>query len=82
MEEIYGVALVPLILALVEMLKGIGLPAKFSSLVAVCLGLPAGIFLLYPADLSQGVIVGLALGLSAAGLYSGTKSVKKAVAKQ
>lgn len=72
MFEVYDVALVPLILGVVEMLKRIGLPAKFSPLVAVFLGVMLGMFYLDVTS-KEGIIIGLALGLSASGLYSGTK---------
>lgn len=79
--ELYGVALVPLILALVEMAKRIGLPEKWSPVLSVVLGLVGG-FLLFLDDPIQGAVVGLALGLSATGLYSGTKNVKEGVEQQ
>lgn len=75
--EIYGVALIPAILGLVELAKKAGLPDKWSPVFAVVLGLGAGLTLLFPGDLGQGVVVGLALGLSATGLYSGAKNVKE-----
>lgn len=79
--EIYGVILVPLILGLVEVSKRVGLPTKWSPVLAVVLGLLAGIMLLFPEDLRQGVVVGLALGLSATGLYSGAKNINEEVRK-
>lgn len=77
--EVYGVVVVPLILALVEGCKRAGLPAKYSPLLALVLGLVAGVFLLHPGDLAQGVVVGVAVGLAATGLYSGSKNVKEGV---
>lgn len=74
MFELYNVALVPLVLGVVEVLKRIGLPAKFSPLVAVCMGISLGIFYM-DVTTKEGVIIGLALGLSASGLYSGTKNM-------
>lgn len=80
--EVFGVALVPLILALVELCKRTGLPDKWSPVLSVVLGLLAGVFLLDTGDLYEGIVVGLALGLSATGLYSGTKNVKEGVESQ
>ncbi len=80
MEEIAGVAGVPLIVGLVEVAKGIGLDARWAPAVAlglglalslgyrVALGVPAG------AEWAQAALGGLALGLAASGLYSGTRA--------
>ncbi|UQD53296.1 hypothetical protein C0971_15655 [Bacillus methanolicus] len=74
MFEIYDVAIVPLILGIVELFKKGGLPAKYSPFVAVVFGLLFGVF--YISDVvKEGIIVGLMLGLSASGLYSGTKNI-------
>lgn len=80
--EIYDVALVPLILAIVEMLKGLGFPSKWSPVVASALGIIAGVFYVSPGNIPEGILVGLALGLAASGLYSGTKNVKEGVTKR
>jgi len=72
--EIYDVAIIPLILGLVELFKRGGLPAKYSPFVAVLFGLVIGI-VYTDASLKESVIVGLMLGLSASGLYSGTKNM-------
>ncbi|MDQ0175968.1 hypothetical protein [Bacillus chungangensis] len=74
MFEIYDVAIIPLILALVELFKIGGLKPKYSPFVAVVFGLLIGIFYL-DAELKEGIIVGLMLGLSATGLYSGSKNL-------
>lgn len=75
--EIYGVLIVPLILGLVEVSKRVGLPDKWSPLLSVVLGLISGLTVLFPGEPVKGVVVGLALGLSATGLYSGTKNIKE-----
>jgi len=74
--QIYDVAIIPMILAIVELFKRIGLPAKFSPIIAAVLGLIIGIVYL-DASVKESIIVGLMLGLSATGLYSGTKNVKQ-----
>jgi len=79
--EVYGVFIVPLIIGLVEAAKRVGFPDKWSPLLSVVLGLIAGLTILFPSDLGQGVIVGIALGLSATGLYSGTKNIHEEVRK-
>lgn len=74
MFEVYGVALIGLIVGLVEVLKRAGLPKKFLPLSSLIFGIAAGIFYINPEDLKAGIIVGLMMGLSASGLYSGTKN--------
>ncbi|HYF82639.1 MAG TPA: hypothetical protein VEB00_06395 [Clostridia bacterium] len=65
---------IPIIMSLVEMAKGLGLPGKFSALVAVIVGAIIGVFFVEPGCLSAGLFKGIVYGLSASGLYSGTKN--------
>ncbi|MFC4077816.1 hypothetical protein [Salinithrix halophila] len=81
-QQIFGVALVPLIVGLVELTKLWGLSSKWAAVLSVALGWGAGIFLVSPGDWVQGTVIGLAMGLSAAGLYSGSKSVLKGVTER
>lgn len=74
MLEFHNIAFIPLILGVVEVFKGVGLPKRFLPLLSLSLGILAGIFYVYPDDLRSGVIVGIVYGLSASGLYSGTKN--------
>jgi Kef-type K+ transport system membrane component KefB len=76
MEElsIYGVALVPLIIGMIELIKRVGVPKKYSPVVAIILGILFGFYYLAPGDPQKAVFLGLAAGLSAIGLYSGTKN--------
>ncbi|MBS4191732.1 hypothetical protein KHA94_16200 [Bacillus sp. FJAT-49705] len=74
MFEIYDVAIIPLILGLVELFKRGGLSDKYSPFIAVIFGLLFGIFYV-SADVKEGIVVGLMLGLSASGLYSSTKNL-------
>lgn len=74
-----GVAVVPLIVALVEVVKGAGLPTRWCALAAVLLGVAASAAYqaFGPAQArtwADALAVGLALGLSAAGLYSGART--------
>ena len=68
-------AFVGLIMALVQLAKETGLSARFAPLLSLTLGIAAGVFVLSPGDVVQGVLSGIAMGLSAVGLYSGTKNV-------
>lgn len=69
----YDIALIPIIVGLVELLKGIGLPKKWCPVASVILGIAGGIVYLCPNDLKMGIISGLVIGLSASGLYSSGK---------
>jgi len=83
MQEILvyaGIPAVFLIIGIAELLKRVGVNAKFIPIVNVVLGLVAGIAL-NPNDVMAGVFTGLAVGLSAGGLYSGTKNVKEGIQK-
>ena len=72
------IAQVGLIIGIAEVIKKIGLPAKWIPLIDLALGLILGITvdgLLLGYGILQGVLIGLALGLSACGLFSGIKNV-------
>lgn len=74
MFEVYGVAIVGVIIGLVEVLKRTGLPKKFLPLASLVFGVLAGIFYVSPNDFKSGILIGIMLGLSSCGLYSGTKN--------
>ena len=69
MDEIviYGMALVPIIMGLIELLKRVGIPKRYTPLFAVLIGIA-------PDDPKKAVLLGIVLGLSSIGLYSGTKN--------
>ena len=86
-EELGGIALVPLIVGLVEMAKRLGLGAAWAAPLAVGLGLLASVgwtVALGSASassseaLARATLMGIALGLSASGLYSGLKHARGA----
>ncbi|SDV99726.1 hypothetical protein SAMN05444487_1016 [Marininema mesophilum] len=81
-DHVFGVALVPLIMGMVELAKMWGLPVKWSALLSVGIGLVAGVFIVSPEEWVQGVVVGLAMGLSATGLYSGTKNIHQDISNR
>lgn len=66
--------IIPIIIAIVELIKGLGLPQKFSALAAVVIGVVIGVVYLHPIDIKYGIFEGAVFGLTAAGLYSGTKN--------
>lgn len=65
---------VPVIMAIVQLAKGLGLPRKFSAITAVLAGAIIGIFYIEPRDIKIGIFKGVVYGLTASGLYSGTKN--------
>ena len=75
-----GIPTVLLIMGIAELFKGIGFNPKFIPIVNVALGLVAGIAL-NTNDIMAGIFTGLAVGLSASGLYSGAKNVKEGIQK-
>jgi Kef-type K+ transport system membrane component KefB len=72
--NVYGIALVPVVLAMVELLKRAGIPKKLSPIVSIVLGILAGFYYLAPDDPKKAIFLGLVVGLSAIGLFSGTKN--------
>lgn len=67
-----------LIIGLAEIMKSLGIDAKFIPLVDLVLGLISGILvygLEYGYGIFKGSIIGLALGLQACGLFSGFKNM-------
>jgi hypothetical protein len=82
--ELNGVVIVPLIVGLVEAAKRLGLPVQYAALMALGLGIAAsvGAWLTAQAgghDLFDATLVGLALGLSASGLYSVARTTREQV---
>lgn len=65
---------VPVIMSLVQIAKGLGMPKKFSSLLAVVIGALIGVFFMEPQSIKAGIFKGIIYGLTASGLYSGTKN--------
>ena len=64
---------IPVIIALVQVAKGLGLASKWAPVLAILLGV--GLLALVELSLPVTIIGGILAGLSASGLYSGTKSV-------
>ncbi len=72
-----GIALIPVIVGLVEIVKRLGLNDKFAPLVSLVFGVVAGIVYLSPGNVQMGVLQGIVMGLAAVGLYSGVKNTKE-----
>ena len=73
--EIYDVVLIPLIIGIVELLKMYGMKKRLLPFMSLVFGVVGGIIYIYPHDIKAGILVGLMMGLSASGLYSGGKAV-------
>ena len=66
--------IIPVIMAVIEILKGLGLPKKFGALAALVLGIVLSIFFLDQPQIKLRIFQGIIYGLSASGLYSGAKN--------
>ena len=67
--------IIGVIMALAELLKKVGVNAKYIPIADLILGIAAGFVYLYPGDYKMAALYGIIAGLSAAGLYSGVKNV-------
>ncbi|NDI35669.1 hypothetical protein [Chengkuizengella sediminis] len=72
--QAYDIAIVPIILALVQLAKQLGLGTKLQPVVSLALGIVAGIFYIAPDDPKQAILIGIVMGLAASGLWSGVKN--------
>lgn len=69
---------VALIIGLAQMVKGLGLSKKWIPIFDVVLGIISGLVVYgyeYHLGLIRGFMLGLAIGLSACGLFSGVKNI-------
>jgi len=78
-----GVVMMPAIIGAVQVIKHSGLPSRFAGLLAVLLGIAAAFVnqmppLTDPSALFSTTLTGIAWGLMAAGLYSGTSALQLA----
>lgn len=72
------IAQVSFVMAIAEIAKNLGLDSRFVPILDVVLGIVLGvlIFTIYQSmGIVEGTILGLAVGLSACGLFSGIKNV-------
>ena len=69
-----GTIIIPLIMAMVQLLKGLGMPKKFGALASLIIGAILGVFYIDGNGFKEGLLMGIIYGLSASGLYSGTKN--------
>lgn len=75
-HEYFTTMAIPVINGVVEVAKRAGISNRYAPLLAVGLGLLAGVGLRCPDEsIAVAVMEGLVIGLSAVGLYSGTRNV-------
>ena len=74
-----GIAIIPIITMLVDVIKKAGLKAKFAPITSVILGVVFGLIFENNGDIKNGIITGIIMGMSASGLYSGGKEFSKSV---
>ncbi|MEC5425665.1 hypothetical protein QGM71_19480 [Virgibacillus sp. C22-A2] len=75
--DVYRILLVPVILGLIQAAKIVGLPKNYSPILAVVLGAIAGPVYITTDNIAAGILIGIALGLSSIGLYSGTRNFSR-----
>lgn len=73
--EITDIVLIPVIIGLIEVLKVYGLPKKLMPIFSLIFGIGGGMLYLFPQDWKSGILAGIIMGLSASGLYSGSKTI-------
>ena len=69
------IAIVPIIVGLVQVVKGVGIPSKYAPLVSIAFGI--GLVALTGVVWQAFVVQGIIAGLAASGLYSGGKATLK-----
>ena len=78
-----SITLVPILVALVEVIKKIGLPGKFCPVVAMVLGVGINLYFgMLGEGLNQQILFGIAAGLASSGLFDlGAKTILAKKAK-
>lgn len=74
-----SMALIPIVVGLVELLKRLGLPSNLAPLAALALGTAGALFYVAPGEPGRAILSGLIIALSAMGLYSGPKAAAQAL---
>lgn len=77
--EYAGIAIIPLLIGILEVVKKLGINKKYVPVISLILGIGIGIALFAAGDMKTGIIQGVYIGLSAVGLYSGTKNTVEGI---
>jgi hypothetical protein len=74
-----AVAVIPIIVAVIQAIKMVGMPNKFSPIASLAVGIIVAFLLRHETqDFSQTLLAGVIYGLGASGLYSGVKTTAHA----
>lgn len=73
--ELTELTAIPIIVALVQLFKPLNISEKFYPFISLALGIIIAFLIPEPWDPKFSIIKGILFGLSASGLYSGTKKV-------
>jgi len=79
MDEANLLIVIAVVSAIVELIKLLNFPKKFSLILTIALGLGFNLLFVKNADVAQIILDGLIIGLSAIGLYSGPKNLVEGI---
>jgi len=80
MEVSYkGIALIPIITFLVDVLKSLGLKPRYAPFACLVLGILFGMLFLECKDIRENILQGILMGTSATGLYSNGRRASNTV---
>lgn len=68
---------IPAVVAIIEALKLAGLPSRFAPIASIALGMGMGVLFIDGNAVVANAAVGILIGLSASGLYSGGKTLMR-----
>ncbi|WP_270180053.1 hypothetical protein [Alkalihalobacillus sp. CinArs1] len=78
---VYGIALLPVIIGIVQLFKIFGFPARFLPLLSIGVGIVMSYIYIDP-DIKKAFLIGLWLGLCASGMHSGLKHTMNGASKK
>ncbi len=70
---------IPVMIGLAKIAQLVMLPKKWTPIWNLVIGLAIAIIYVSPGNIKMAIMVGIMLGLSASGLYSGVKNTTQAV---
>jgi hypothetical protein len=73
-QELSLTIITAVVIALVEVAKQLGLPTKWCPVLAILIGVGGLLGLSVSRPITEVIFTGLVVGLSAVGLYSGTRA--------
>lgn len=79
--EYVDLVLIPVLIGILEAIKRTGFNSKFILVLSIILGIMFGV-VFSGLSIKEGIITGIYIGLSAVGLYSGSKSFIEGIKQQ